>query len=137
MTPGFSAIRHVEAVFGDGPEATIAKSLVAHLESHHGTNHITLGLMRQISPPVKTGNIDVAILRTLQFLAGDEVRFLEHGFELVVDENTVTEISSDEFRIALSEHIDPLTGHRDSEIERRLLIYFIPTPSLENNGGAP
>jgi hypothetical protein len=124
--PRQDALDRLSRIFAGGKEPAIARHLLDFLAANDKTTHITLQLVRQLTPGAAGGKLDAAIFRTLQFLAGDAVRFLDTRFELLDNEQRPHDLSDEQAREAMLHHVDPLTGDQDPEIESRLLIYFSP-----------
>jgi hypothetical protein len=116
----------LQRAFGEGQEATVADNLLGFLAKHSETNHISLQLVRQLTPGAAEGALDRTILRVLQYLSGDSARLLDLKFEIYGLDDQVHDLTDEEAQIALREQIDPLTGDYDPSISKRVGIYFAP-----------
>ena len=124
-----SSLNSLTEVFGDGDERVAAEKTLGFLLDHPNTRHINIGLVRQIT---RDGSIsDQAILRTLQFLAGDSIGILSPKFEFLDADDEPQDISVEEAKIAALDQINPFSGVFDPECGQRLLLYFEPTGVLE------
>lgn len=124
-----SSLQSLAEVFGDGGELVAAEKTLYFLLEHPTTKHINIGLVRQLTS--ESSISDQAILRTLQFLAGDSIGILTTKFEFLNDDEEPEDISSDEARNAAIDRINPFSGDFDPECGKKLLVYFEPTGSLQ------
>jgi hypothetical protein len=118
----------VKSLFGEGPETELTRRLIGFLSAHTDTSHISFQLVRQLAPPGDGTERDRSILRTLQFLSGDEVKLLEIKYELFDEIEGVHDLSDEEAQSALTNKVDPITGNPDPNIAERVGLYFSPTP---------
>lgn len=126
MSAHTELLTSLQRAFGDGQEAAVANSLLRFLAEHSKTNHISLQLVRQLTPGAADGAFDRAILRVLQFLSGDNARILDLKFEIYGHDDEVHDLTDQEAQIALREQIDPMTGDYDPSISKRVGVYFAP-----------
>ncbi|WP_339091641.1 hypothetical protein [Variovorax paradoxus] len=120
------ALEYVAQVLGGGAERGIAKEVIRFLEEKPNTKHITIQLVRQLTPGAERGELDRAIIKTLQVLAGEHLRLLDTRFELFDSENVPHDLTDDELSAAIELGINPLTGHEEVDIRSKILMYFAP-----------
>lgn len=119
----------VDRVFGpnSGVEKSVTKSLLDFLSKNPATSHISLQLVRQLTPNSSKGQFDHVILRTLQYLAGDAVGFLDIRFEIIEGDEEPVELEKQVVKEALSMSVNPLTGESDVQIATKIFMFFCPT----------
>ena len=110
-----------------GCEGDIARRLLSFLDTYRDTTHVTIQLVRQLTPDIKVSGVDAAILRTLQFLAGDGVQCLETRFELIEPDHEPIELSDDDVATVMSDGTHPITGEVSVDIKDQVFLYFRPT----------
>lgn len=120
------APEYVAQVLGGGAEHGIAREIVSFIEKYPKTRQITIQLVRQLTPGGEKGNLDIAIVKTLQVLAGEHLRLLDTKFELIDQEDVPHDLSDEEIHAAIAHSINPLTGHEEHGIRSRILMYFAP-----------
>ena len=125
-------INRLERAFGAGAERDIALSLLRFLAAHQDTSHINLQLVRQLTTGGQSGGLDLEILRTLQFLAGDAIGLLETKFEIFDEEDSPHGIANDVVKEAIELQLNPLTGEADPEVAQKIFMYFCPAPPVGN-----
>jgi hypothetical protein len=113
--------------FGDGHEREVASKLLEFLAAHSETSHLTLQFVRQLTPGANSGKHDRAIVRTLQYLAGDAIRMLDTKFELIDEYDAVHDLTNEEVNECLKDKVNPITGEFDENIGQKIVIYFCPT----------
>ena len=121
-------LENLVRVYGHGAEVEVAKRLMEFLSLHTTTTHITIHLVRQLTPGASSGKMDGSIVKALQFLAGDSVRLLDTKFEVIDSQDQPHDLTDEEAQAAISHQIDPVTGELDPGIGERLTVYFSPTP---------
>ena len=121
----------LDRVFGRGAEHDIAEHLFKFLGQYPDTSHITLALVRGLVPDATRGDLDRPIVRTLQYLAGDGVRLLDTRFEYFADDDAPVELSEEEARAAVTDHVNPISGELDDDAEGKVAIYFAPGERFE------
>ena len=114
--------------FGVGTEQDIARKLMQFLVEHEEAAHINLQLVRQLTEGGESGGLDREILRTLQFLAGDGIGLLETKFEIFDEQDNPHNIDNLVVRDAINLQLNPLTGERDPQVEKKIFMYFSPSP---------
>lgn len=120
-------IEKIGRTFGDGAEREVAKYLLSFLAKCPATMHITLHLMRELTPGASTGRLDPAIVRTLQYLSGDGVRVLDTKFELIEENVLPVPLTQEEVKSVLDHQVNPITGELDPDIRSKVVIYFCPS----------
>ncbi len=128
MTTSTELLERLEDAFGRGNERVVAECLIGFLTKHAETSHINLQLIRQLTPGAASGGLDQAILRTLQFLAGDGIALLDTRFEIIDAEDHPHGLDRQEVREALLWKVNPLTGESDPEVAAKINMYFAPLP---------
>jgi hypothetical protein len=126
MTSNDQIFSRLVRAFGDGVEHEIATVLFDFLKLHSDTSHINLPLMRQLTPGAGSGTRDREILRTLQFLAGDAVGFLDAKFEIFDDLDHPHPIATNAVRDAINYKLNPLTGELDPDVAQKITVFFTP-----------
>lgn len=119
-------VHSVRMVFGTGAEWRVAQALLAYLDEFPRTKHITFGFVHRLAPNRFS---DSSVVRTLQYLAGEDIGLLQIKFEFLRDEDEPQDITDAEARGVLTASINPFTGHEDPEASKKLLIYFEPKAS--------
>lgn len=113
--------------FGGDAEGELARALFGFLEEHPATSHVTLQLMRNMA----AGSTDVHIVRTLQFLAGDNIQLLLTKFELIEDGDLEpVPLSVEEASVATAENVNPVSGDYDADVSKKIAVFFSPTDHL-------
>jgi hypothetical protein len=120
-------IDHLERAFGVGSERDIAWALIDFLTKHNDTSHINLQLVRQLMGDGVSSRLDSAILRTLQFLAGDAIGLLDTKFEILDEEGNPHGIDNDVVKDAIDLKINPLTGEVDPIVAEKIFMFFSPS----------
>ena len=120
-------MEQIGRTFGEGAERVVAESLLAFLARHQATSHITLHLMRELTPGANTGRLDAAIVRTLQYLSGDGIRILDTRFELIEEDEVPVPLTEEEVKCVLDHQVNPITGEADPDIRNKVAIYFCPS----------
>lgn len=121
-------LQHITEVFGNSRERVIAGKIIDFITTYTQTRHINLQLVRQITNE-EDGQHDATIFRTLQCLAGDKIGLLETHFELVDENEVISDISTDDLK-AVRHGIHPITGLEDDDIEKRVFVYYSPDPNF-------
>lgn len=122
-------VAKIERVYGDGAELDVAVRLLRFL-SEYGAKHVTLHLVRGLTPGAERGDLDRSIVHVLQYFAGESVGLLQLRFEFVDEEEHPHALDDDEARAALEADIHPLTGVPDPQVRSRLTTYFEPSPAV-------
>ena len=125
-------MEQIGRTFGEGAEREVAESLLGFLARHEATSHITLHLMRELTPGANTGRLDTAIVRTLQYLSGDGVRILDTRFELIEADELPVPLTEEEVRCVLDHQVNPVTGEVDPDIRNKVAIYFCPSAEYQS-----
>lgn len=128
MLTSTELLERLERTFGRGSERLAAEKLLEFLTRYDKTTHVSLQLMRQLTPGATSGGKDVEILRALQFLAGDGISFLEAKFEILDADDHPHELDTQVVRDALAHKVNPLTGDDDPEIAAKIIMFFSPDP---------
>lgn len=119
-------IDRLERAFGVGSEREIAWALIHFLAKHNDTSHINLQLVRSLMGNSVPSGLDNAILRTLQFLAGDAIGLLETKFEIFDEDDNPHCIDNDVVKDALDLKLNPLTGETDPLVAEKIFMFFSP-----------
>lgn len=122
-----SILERLTSVYGRGVESDVAARLFDFISNHTETTHISLQLLRQMTPGGSSGALDAAIVRSLNFLAGDAVQVLDTCFEFIDDSDHPHHLTTDEAKDAVLLKLNPLTGESDPTVPSRVVIYFSPT----------
>lgn len=125
-------MEQIGRTFGEGEERAVAESLLDFLARHRATSHITLHLMRELTPGASTGRLDKAIVRTLQYLSGDGIRILDTRFELIEEDELPVPLTNEEVKCVLDHQVNPITGELDPDIRNKVAIYFCPSAEYHN-----
>lgn len=136
MLTSTELLERLERTFGRGSERLVAESLFSFLTRYPETTHVNLQLMRQRIPGAGSGEKDVAILRALQFLAGDGIALLETKFEILDLENHPFELDKQVVKEALALKVNPLTGDDDPDVAAKIVMFFAPHPEAIKQLGA-
>jgi hypothetical protein len=128
MVTSTELLERLERTFGRGSERLAAESLFNFLTQYPETTHISLQLMRQRIPGAASGRKDVEILRALQFLAGDGIKFLETRFEILDPDDHPQELDLQVVKEALTFKVNPLTGENDPDVSAKIIMFFAPQP---------
>jgi hypothetical protein len=118
-------LEQLHRVFGGGVERNVAVGLLDYLSRNPGTTHITLQLVRQIAGMKQDD--DRAIVRTLQYLAGDGVGLLVTRFEYVDEDDSPHDLTDEEVEAVVKYGVNPITGDSDASVRGRITVYFSPT----------
>jgi hypothetical protein len=119
------------AIFGeDALEPRIAASIFSYVDEHKNVRHLNLAFVKQICQLPHTEKSDVAVLKTLQALAGDAIGYLNVGFEYVDDNEDIHNITRAAFAEAINNGIDPFSGEETQGLSQRVLIYYFPDESF-------
>jgi len=120
-------IERLTHAYGRGVEREVAERLLSFLSSHAETTHVSLQLLRQMTPGAGSGNLDAEIVRSLSFLAGDSVQVLDACFEFIDESDQPHALTTEEAKDAVTMRLNPLTGEPDPTVPERVVIYFSPT----------
>ena len=126
MASAEQMISRLERAFGAGAERDIARSVITFISTQNETSHINLQLVRQLTPNGASGGMDHAILRALQFLAGDAIGLLETRFEIFDEKNHPHGIANDVVKDAIALQLNPLTGEPDPDVAEKIFMFFSP-----------
>lgn len=135
MATNEQVIIRLERAFGAGAERDIALSLLGFLDDHRDTSHINLQLVRQLAIGGQSGGLDLEILRTLQFLAGDAIGLLETCFEIFDDQDCPHGIANEVVKDAIELQLNPLTGEADPDVAKKIFMFFRLARSANNHSG--
>jgi hypothetical protein len=112
--------------WGERPESSICLAILEYLSSTSSQNisHLTYLRLSQIA---NSGQVDAALLKSIQYLCGDRVPLLEIKFELIEYDNHY-QINSSEIRNAETTNylIHPKTGEVIESYKDKVSIYFTP-----------
>lgn len=127
MSPLTLALDKLTAIFGaNALEPTIAESIFSYVNAHENVQHLNLAFVKQLCKLPHSEKSDIAVLKTLQALAGDAIGYLSVGFEYVDENEEIHNITRAEFADAIDHGIDPVSGEKAPDLSQRVLIFYFP-----------
>jgi hypothetical protein len=115
--------------WGERPESRICSEILEYLtkDSSKDVSHLTYVRLSQIS---NFGQVDAALLRSIQYLCGDRVPLLESKFELI-ENNNHYQVSTSEIveAEAVNYLIHPITGEAIDNYKDKVFVYYSPAKS--------
>lgn len=101
-------------------------SILAFIAEHPQTIHIPFSRLREIAREASLSDPEV-VARVVQYLTGADTHLLDVAGELVGDDDMPHFLDDEEFSLATTAGINPLTGDVDPELPRKLFVYFRPS----------
>lgn len=127
MSPATIAIDKLTAIFGaNALEPAIAQSIFGYVDKHDNVRHLNIAFVKQLCKLPHSEESDIAVLKTLQALAGDAIGYLNVGFEYVDDNEEIHNITRAEFIDAIDHGVDPVSGEQAQNLSQRVLIFYFP-----------
>jgi len=121
------ALSKVKAIFGaDAPEPRIAMAIFEYVSEHQNVRHLNLAFVKRLCKLPDNEKSDVAVLKTLQALAGDAIGYLNVGFEYVDENEEIHNITRVAFIDAVNHGVDPFSGEYSQDLAQRVLIFYFP-----------
>ena len=118
-----SAIREA---WPDGEERRLSLSILVFISEHPKTFHIPYARLQEIGKEALLKDPEV-VPRVVQYLTGADSHLLDVAGELFDEDDEPRVLKDDEFNLATTEGINPLTGDYDPTLPQKLFVYFRPS----------
>lgn len=112
--------------WADGEELRLSFSILDFIANHPATAHIPYARLQQLAREQHLTD-PLVVERVVQYLTGAEGHVLDLRAELIDENDDVHRLDEEEFQLAVTEHIHPLTGSVDPGLLTKLFVYFRPS----------
>ncbi len=124
------AIEVLTSLWKGRPEEAFGCAIIDYLSDHLDARHIPFSEFFRIALDGKPADQEV-VLNIVNYLSGAQLHLLAKGFEYIEDDS-VTEIDSQQARAAYDASINPLTGQFDEAVKKKIFVYFMPSEAAKN-----
>lgn len=118
--------RCIREAWPDGEERRLSLSIVQFIADHPDTYHIPYARLQELARAALLKNPEV-VPRVIQYLTGADSNLLDIAGELFESDEEPRALDEDEFNLAASEGINPLTGDFDPNLPQKIFVFFRPT----------
>ena len=112
-------------LWAERPEAEAGRAIVDFLALHTDAVHISFSQLFAVADEVRIKDRAV-VLNIINYFTGADLNLLTTGFEYIEDE-TVQPLDIEQVRAAKFNNINPVTGDEDSDIGKKIFMFFKPS----------
>lgn len=116
----------IRVAWPHGAEQRLSLSILEFIAEHPNTFHIPFARLQEIARETHLVNPDV-VPRVVQYLTGADSHLLDVAGELFEEDDEPRALDDAEFKLAVSDGINPLTGDYDPTLPKKLFVYFRPS----------
>jgi hypothetical protein len=112
--------------WAEGDELRLSLAILDFVAAHPDTAHIPYARVQELARAASLRD-PLVVERVIQYLTGAGGHLLDLGAELIDETDNVHRLDNEDFELALTRGINPLTGEWDEDLKQKLFVYFRPS----------